>query len=67
MLNFILGLLLAYAVCITLMFLGSVARWYEAKKDRELSLRILYAVDPMAFYEVVDRGSETPKPAKKEN
>ena len=67
MLNFILGLLLAYSICITLIFLGSVARWYEAKKDRELSLRILYAVDPVSFYEVVDRGSETPKTAKKEN
>lgn len=67
MLNFILGLLLAYSICITLIFLGSVARWYEVKKDRELSLRILYAVDPMAFYEVVDRGAEAPKTVEKEN
>ena len=67
MLNFILGLLLAYAVCITLMFLGSVARWYEAKKNRELALRILYAVDPMAFYDVVDRGAEAPETVQKEN
>lgn len=67
MLNFTLGLLLAYSICITLMFLGSVARWYEAKKDRELLLRILYAVDPMAFYDVVDRGAEAPETVQKEN
>lgn len=74
MLNFILGFLLSYSVCITLMFFGSVARWYEAKKNRELALRtlnaverILYAVDPMAFYDIVDRGAEAPETVTKEN
>lgn len=61
MIPFLIGLLVAYSVCITLLWMATLARWYDTKEKFTLVMKELYSTDPGAFFRVYRGVGEPPK------
>lgn len=61
MIAFLIGLLVAYSICITLLWMAALARWYDAKEKFTRLTKELYSMDPGVFAQIYNGVGEPPK------